>query len=398
MRRLVVVLMTLACLVASPNASAWTWPLGGDVLRPYVLGSDPYAGGQHRGVDISGRAGEPVRAPVSGVVSYAGVVPASGRTVTIQHEGYAVSLTHLGEISVVKGTAVGEGDVVGTAGSSGEPEWPTSYVHLGIRVSDAADGYVDPLTLLPSGAPAPVEAPRAAPAAPGSAAEGVAAAALEDVSAPAVGTSEPLPDPSVGKVVGRSLAPPPSELPPLGAPASSAAATALADRPAGPVAAVVESGAHPRPRTTATRDVAAIPTAGAATGVVRADAGTAMLRGSGVHGSVAETAASEVGALPVEAACTSTDRLYRGSARGPCTTSAGAAAAWADRSRAAGRPSEWAERRARRRDYGGSRGAPVGDAGRHALRVGHRGSVDGRCAHVRTHCRSRLRVADCAAP
>ena len=81
------------------TASAWTWPLHGDVLRPYSLGPDAYAAGQHRGVDVAGEAGESVRAPASGVVSFAGVVPSSGRTVTIQLDGYAVSLTHLGEIA-----------------------------------------------------------------------------------------------------------------------------------------------------------------------------------------------------------------------------------------------------------------------------------------------------------
>ena len=119
------------------------------MLRPYSLGPDPYAAGQHRGVDVAGSAGETVRAPAAGVVSFVGVVPSSGRTVTIQTDGYAVSLTHLGESTVAKGATVAEGDAVGIAGPSGEAEWPTPYVHLGIRVSSAADGYVDPATLLP---------------------------------------------------------------------------------------------------------------------------------------------------------------------------------------------------------------------------------------------------------
>ena len=169
MRRFAFVLALLAVLVVTPQASAWSWPLRGDVLRPYSLGPDPYAAGQHRGVDVAGSAGEPVRAPAAGAVSFAGVVPSSGRTVTIQTDGYAVSLTHLGEITVAKGAAVAEGDAVGIAGQSGEAEWPTPYVHLGIRVSSAADGYVDPATLLPPRAVAPppppaAEAPVVAPA------------------------------------------------------------------------------------------------------------------------------------------------------------------------------------------------------------------------------------------
>ena len=164
-------LALLAVLVVTPQASAWSWPLRGEVLRPYSLGPDPYAAGQHRGVDVAGSAGEAVRAPAAGVVSFVGVVPSSGRTVTIQTDGYAVSLTHLGETTVAKGATVAEGDAVGVAGQSGEVEWPTPYVHLGIRVSSAADGYIDPATLLPPRAVAPppppageAPAPRTAPA------------------------------------------------------------------------------------------------------------------------------------------------------------------------------------------------------------------------------------------
>ena len=58
MQRVLTVSVTLAlALVAAPAAAAWTWPVAGPVLRPFSFGSDPYAGGQHRGVDIgAGRA------------------------------------------------------------------------------------------------------------------------------------------------------------------------------------------------------------------------------------------------------------------------------------------------------------------------------------------------------
>ena len=157
MHRLALVLFTVIGLVAVPSAAAWTWPLGGPVLRPYSLGPDPYAAGQHRGIDVAGAPGEQVLAPASGTVSFAGTVPTHGRTITIQTaDGYAVSLTHLGEIGVEKGEAVTEGARVGVAGASGESEWPAPYVHLGVRVAATADGYVDPATLLPPRAVLPV--------------------------------------------------------------------------------------------------------------------------------------------------------------------------------------------------------------------------------------------------
>ena len=200
MRRFAFVLALLAVLVVTPQASAWSWPLQGEVLRPYSLGPDPYAAGQHRGVDVAGEAGEAVRAPAAGVVSFVGVVPSSGRTVTIQTDGYAVSLTHLGEATVAKGAAVAEGDAVGIAGQSGEAEWPTSYVHLGIRVSSAADGYVDPATLLPPRAVAPppppaAETPVVAPA-PAPVVAPVESPAPAPATPPGTGAA---PTPSVGE-------------------------------------------------------------------------------------------------------------------------------------------------------------------------------------------------------
>ena len=166
MRILALALALVAALIGPSAAAAWTWPVGGEVLRPYSLGPDPYAAGQHRGIDIRAAEGESVLAAAEGVVSFAGTVPTHGRTVTVQtSDGYAVSITHLGSISVTKGVAVSEGGPIGTAGASGEPEWPSPYVHLGIRVGSAADAYVDPVTLLPplAGPDVPAPAPPVIP-------------------------------------------------------------------------------------------------------------------------------------------------------------------------------------------------------------------------------------------
>jgi hypothetical protein len=69
---------------------------------------------------------------------------------------------------------VGEGAVVGQVGPSGEAEHPVPYVHLGVRRTAEADGYLDPLGFLPPRAPdkapaapatepAPAQAPASAP-------------------------------------------------------------------------------------------------------------------------------------------------------------------------------------------------------------------------------------------
>ena len=48
----------LAALLSVPAAAAWTLPTDGLVLRPFLTGADPYAGGQHRGIDVAGPRGK----------------------------------------------------------------------------------------------------------------------------------------------------------------------------------------------------------------------------------------------------------------------------------------------------------------------------------------------------
>src|SRR5918992_4848276 len=140
MKRLVALLAVLIALQAGvPPALAWTWPVDGPVLRPFVLGDDPYAAGQHRGVDIGAPAGTPVRAASAGSVSFAGTVPSGGRAVTVRTEdGLSVTYLELGAIRVARGAEVVEGDPIGTVG-------PAAHVHLGVRVTADPHGYLDPL-------------------------------------------------------------------------------------------------------------------------------------------------------------------------------------------------------------------------------------------------------------
>ena len=165
-RLLVIGVAALAALTLCGPGAAWTWPADGQVLRPFGMAADPYAGGQHRGIDVAGADGSTIRAPAAGTVTFAGSVPTHGRGVTIQtDDGYAVTLVHLGTIGVEKGAVVAEGDPIGTMGSSGTPEHPVPSVHLGIRPSSDAEGYVDPLGLLPPRAvPVPTSGPAQTPA------------------------------------------------------------------------------------------------------------------------------------------------------------------------------------------------------------------------------------------
>ena len=188
MRRMLVA-VAAAALVLVPGASAWTWPVDGPVLREFRFGGDPYAAGQHRGIDIGGAVGSPVRAAASGVVSFAGTVPGGGKTVTVRtQDGYSVTHLQLGSIAVAKGVAVEEGDPVGALGPSEDGEQTEPHVHLGVRVAADTHGYVDPLLLLP---------PRVLEVPPDDEVDaGAAVPSAADPDEP-----EPEPDPGAGSVV-----------------------------------------------------------------------------------------------------------------------------------------------------------------------------------------------------
>ena len=65
--KLLVAASALVCALAgAPDAAAWSWPANGPVLRAFSLGDNPYAGGQHRGIDVALGDAPGVRAPASG--------------------------------------------------------------------------------------------------------------------------------------------------------------------------------------------------------------------------------------------------------------------------------------------------------------------------------------------
>src|SRR5213080_4307085 len=160
MRRVVFGLL-LWCLVLPGHAAAWTWPVDGAVLAPFNFDpSHPYAGGQHRGIDIGASAGDTVFAPAGGIVAFSGTTPGNGLTLSIRTgDGYTTSMTHLGSLAVKAGASVVEGSSVGTVGPTGTLTHDVPYLYLSIRRADEENGYVDPLTLLPARLPPPVPAP-----------------------------------------------------------------------------------------------------------------------------------------------------------------------------------------------------------------------------------------------
>lgn len=126
------------------------WPLQ---PRPEVVhGFDPpevrWASG-HRGVDLSGRVGQPVRAALPGTVSFAGRV--AGRGVVVVDHGATRTTYQPVTAEVSRGAAVGRGEVIGTLAWFGTHCLPATCLHWGLV---AGDTYLDPLRLV--GGPRPV--------------------------------------------------------------------------------------------------------------------------------------------------------------------------------------------------------------------------------------------------
>jgi murein DD-endopeptidase MepM/ murein hydrolase activator NlpD len=144
-RTFVVLAMVLAVLPAAPARAtgSWTWPVTGAVIRGFDPPASPYGSG-HRGIDIAAPVGTIVRAPATGVITFAGNV-GGHLFVTIDHGGGLLSTcSFLSALLAHKGDLVAQGQGIALSGP-GHVGDAISNVHLGVRLNG---GYVDPLDYL----------------------------------------------------------------------------------------------------------------------------------------------------------------------------------------------------------------------------------------------------------
>jgi hypothetical protein len=166
MRRLILHLAAtlLASLLLVPSAWAeWVWPVRGEVITSYRNGTDPYASGQHRGIDIAAATGTAVVAAAGGEVRFAGTAGSSGLTVSVRTADgrYDTSYLHLSSTSVSEGDSVAAGQRLGAVGTTGSRSATAPHLHFGVRDAGSRHAYHDPLGFLP---PPTAEPPRSAPA------------------------------------------------------------------------------------------------------------------------------------------------------------------------------------------------------------------------------------------
>lgn len=123
------------------------WPLrpAPDVLHRFQPPADPWGAG-HRGVDLLGTAGQPVRAALAGQVRFAGRL--AGRGVVVVDHGPTRTTYEPVTATLPVGELVAAGDPIGTLETVGSHCFPRACLHWGwIR----GETYLDPLDLVGAG-------------------------------------------------------------------------------------------------------------------------------------------------------------------------------------------------------------------------------------------------------
>ena len=124
--------VALGLLFPSTPPATWVWPVSGPpiILRDFQAPATPWGAG-HRGVDLAA-SDTRVVAPVSGVVSFAGVVVDRGVMTITTDKGHKVSLEPVTSV-VSPGTRINAGDYIADLN---EGHCQIVCLHLGLRVPD----------------------------------------------------------------------------------------------------------------------------------------------------------------------------------------------------------------------------------------------------------------------
>ncbi len=136
----------ITALLGGPQAwaSGAVWPVQGAVVRGFDPPDVVWAAG-HRGVDVVGAPGDPVRAPREGVVTFTGMV--AGRPVVVIDHGETRTTLEPVEAELPRGSRVTTGEVVGrlVAGHDCAAE---ACLHWGLK---RGEEYLDPISAVGSG-------------------------------------------------------------------------------------------------------------------------------------------------------------------------------------------------------------------------------------------------------
>ena len=131
-------------LASEPAPARGTWPLAPvpSIARPFDRPDQQWSAG-HRGADLFGRPGQPVRAALAGTVSYVGRIAGRG-IVTVDHGRVRTTYQPVAAV-VSRGEQVREGQMIGRLLLAGSHCSPVACLHWGLIRGET---YLDPLTLV----------------------------------------------------------------------------------------------------------------------------------------------------------------------------------------------------------------------------------------------------------
>jgi murein DD-endopeptidase MepM/ murein hydrolase activator NlpD len=133
--------------IAVPPDPVGVWPLTPEpeVVQNFDPPEDPWGSG-HRGVDLLGSPGRPVRSALAGTVSWAGVL--AGRGVVAVDHGSTRTTYEPVDATVTVGDHVAAGDRIGRLSAVGSHCLPRTCLHWGWIEGET---YLDPLRLVGTG-------------------------------------------------------------------------------------------------------------------------------------------------------------------------------------------------------------------------------------------------------
>lgn len=104
------------------------FPFHGTITSTYGHRENPFGGENvetHKGLDISGPVGSPVKAMAKGVVEFAGLRGGFGNCIILKHgNGFETLYGHLSQILVKPGQQINIGEEIGKIGSTGRSTGP----------------------------------------------------------------------------------------------------------------------------------------------------------------------------------------------------------------------------------------------------------------------------------
>jgi murein DD-endopeptidase MepM/ murein hydrolase activator NlpD len=132
----------LSWSAAAPGSGVWPLDPRPEVVAAFAPPATSYGPG-HRGVDLRGRVGQPVRAAEAGTVTFAGRL--AGRGVVVVSHGDTRTTYEPVEATVAVGDEVPGGATLGTLQLFGSHCFPRSCLHWGLLRGTT---YLDPLSLV----------------------------------------------------------------------------------------------------------------------------------------------------------------------------------------------------------------------------------------------------------